>query len=886
MTSMINKYYHYCCFGVYLAVCAILPIWHFPFAPAIAIFGLLGLSILLYTTRPSDLLRTAIRWPLFVWVFIMMWLYWVINFLLIAHVPTSEWLTTNFLSEDGKIFFAYLPIFIVPILFSKLSQRASWGLVVFMIVIVSLAGLAITQYYFEFLIPGFSQRQQLVLFGGEIGRALLAGLRQQNAAAALLLLPASLAVCYGIFSKSRWRLWSVPIAAILVWAIVLTISRSGVIGLAVSITTILAWLILNKPQYGWLRKITIFVMATAAIYAALLISVNLVPSFRTKVAQVETASTVTSSSIAKRPVVQTSPSANLNTGPTDGGSNKQTVNEDQSDPSQKLELASNLSSRLTLWSKALDDVIKAPLFGIGLTRYNDIGASTLNLAPGLVQTVGGHVINNDAHAHNSFLHLWAETGTVGLLLFISYYLLLLKHVYGRLSRATNAIAKTFHLAILSSLLGLIAASLFEHNLAAPSVMFGYTVFWGFYALSDHKLFGGIDNSPPSNNLRLLWLSHRANMGGAEKVLLSYLTHSKISRDRIRVVTLEEGPLVDQLRQLGYQVEVMLAQTGFVNVDRQQAGLRIWLRQAMALPYLIWQLAAYVRSERIDLIIGNSTKADLIGAIVARLCGKPFIVRLHDTIEVGEFNRKTYYLLMLIFTYGVDHFLSVSHIVDQSLAHMGIPPSRRHVIYNGIEFRPSPKGLSILAKHKGPTVAILSRLIRHKGQHQVIKIWPEVLRQHPQAKLFIVGAGLFDNERYDVELEKLVADMNLGQSVVFTGFIQDISAIQADADLVIQPSLNPDPLPTALIEAIAQGTYVIASNAGGSKEIILDQSLGQLYSPDDTQTLAKYINNRLANLQAKLSNAKSLAKFKQRFSIEAYVDTMDQAITQIGTKHGT
>lgn len=796
--------------------------------------------------------------------------------MLIANVPINEWLQPDFLSEDGKIFMAYLPIFIVPLLFYKLNLKPRWGIMVFFVVTIILALLAIIQYYLEFRIPGFDARQQLVLFGGEVGRSLLAGLRQQNATAAFLLFPTLFAVVQTFITKRIW-IWGTA-ALTLLTAIVLTISRSGAVGLSVGISILLVMAILKSRtiHHRW-HKLVFLAVALVVTNFVLYLAVISVPSFKAKIVQVESLPGQTSKQSLQ---------------PGEESPSPPTLNKESSppaaltDPEPTPVIAGNLSSRLYLWQKAINDVATAPIFGVGITRYNDRHYTTESLIPGITRSTGGEIINNDAHAHNSFLHIWAEAGTLGLGLFLAFWLLVLWKIYGRIRRRESKQGMAFHLAVLGSVMGLMASSLFEHNMAAPSVMFTYSFLLGFYALPGDRAMGFNSNFSTHNTEgRILWLNHRAALGGGEKILLTYLLSSKIDKDKFRVVTFENGALVDTLREHGYRVKVLEADNRFVSIDRNRAGFSSWLAQGRVLVGLIWQLISYIKSEDISLVIGNSSKADMVGVFSARISGRPMAVRLHDTVRIGEFNRKTYYLLKLLFVAGVDYFMSVSKVVDDSLATMGVPQERRQVIYNGIEppklaSSTSLKSRTLPGGKGGLRVAVFSRLIRHKGQHVVVKLWPKVLMMHPEAKLYLVGGALFDTEGYDEYLRDLVSQLGLNKSVIFTGFIDNVSSALRETDVLVQPSLNPDPLPTSIIEAVWHGVYVIASDSGGAKEILTNSKLGSLYAWKDSNELLRLIIQALKSHPSTHRLPSPRSNFAQTFSIQAYVLNMDEAVLQL------
>jgi PEP-CTERM/exosortase A-associated glycosyltransferase len=129
----------------------------------------------------------------------------------------------------------------------------------------------------------------------------------------------------------------------------------------------------------------------------------------------------------------------------------------------------------------------------------------------------------------------------------------------------------------------------------------------------------------------------------------------------------------------------------------------------------------------------------------------------------------------------------------------------------------------------------------EGVDNLVNALPVVLQAVPTAKLFIAGGG-----RQEAALHGLVADLGLESNVVFAGRVAhgDISACYAAADLMAYPRL-PDRLtnmvtPLKPLEAMAQGTLVIASDVGGHRELISDGVTGVLFEAGSPEDLARKI----------------------------------------------
>jgi len=145
------------------------------------------------------------------------------------------------------------------------------------------------------------------------------------------------------------------------------------------------------------------------------------------------------------------------------------------------------------------------------------------------------------------------------------------------------------------------------------------------------------------------------------------------------------------------------------------------------------------------------------------------------------------------------------------------------------------------------VTTVGRLQQWKGQHVALAAAVRVVREFPQARFLIVGDALFGIEKeYPQRLRSLVRELGLGDRVMMLGHRNDIPAILAASDVVLVPSINPEPFGIVTIEAMAAGKPVVASNAGGSLEILTHGDTGLLVPPNSPDALAEAIMQLLAN----------------------------------------
>ncbi len=148
--------------------------------------------------------------------------------------------------------------------------------------------------------------------------------------------------------------------------------------------------------------------------------------------------------------------------------------------------------------------------------------------------------------------------------------------------------------------------------------------------------------------------------------------------------------------------------------------------------------------------------------------------------------------------------------------------------------------------KHPIIATIGRISPTKGQDIFLKAFREVLKIKPFARCWIVGTPSVGKEDYLSELELIVKRYGLENTVEFMGFRNDIPALLAKINILVQASRIPESFGRSIIEAQARGVYVVTSDIGGFREIIQDGKTGFLFPLEDDKSLGKILIKILKN----------------------------------------
>ena len=265
-----------------------------------------------------------------------------------------------------------------------------------------------------------------------------------------------------------------------------------------------------------------------------------------------------------------------------------------------------------------------------------------------------------------------------------------------------------------------------------------------------------------------------------------------------------------------------------------------------------------RAARYDVLYANSQKAFVLAALAARWSGRALIWHLHDIIDSAHFGAAQRRLQIGLANRWTTRVVVPSSAAARAFIAAGGRPELVQVVANGLEMSPSPSPPSraALGLPEGPLFGVFSRLAPWKGQHVAL----EALADLPGAQCVIVGSALFDEGAYEAQLRAQAAQPAFAGRVHFLGQRADIGALMQAVDVVVHPSIHPEPFGRTLVEAMRVGRPVIATDTGAAAEILEGGRAGSLVPPSDALALATTLRHLLQHPDpAKLAYAEARAR---------------------------
>lgn len=324
----------------------------------------------------------------------------------------------------------------------------------------------------------------------------------------------------------------------------------------------------------------------------------------------------------------------------------------------------------------------------------------------------------------------------------------------------------------------------------------------------------------------------------------------------------------------------------------EAGVETWPRQLMKL-YLpegravARQVARDAASRNVAVVHTFHFKSDWMGPGVARALRCPLVSSRRDLGFHRNALRQAVYLFV---KRRVDAFIAPSEAVrDVMIRQDRLKPDRVHVIYNGldrarfeVEYNRAEARETLALPAEGPIIGMVSGFRPIKDHPTLLNAMCRVAEAHPNAHLALVGEGTEEQT-----LRTMTRDLGLSDRVTFTGPSNDVPRALAAMDIFVLSS-HSEGMSNAIIEAMAAGLPVVASDVGGNAECVVDGATGYIVPHDDVGTLADRLNHLLSEpVTAKALGEAGRQRVADLFDVEAMVRRtadMYDALTGRGTDH--
>ncbi len=380
-----------------------------------------------------------------------------------------------------------------------------------------------------------------------------------------------------------------------------------------------------------------------------------------------------------------------------------------------------------------------------------------------------------------------------------------------------------------------------------------------------------------NKINISFIIDHLDIGGTETQLLTLI--KGMDRDRFNPIVIclkERGKIAQQIQHLGFKVYLASSSS-------------IMLPKIVERLLMVWKIFRLLKRHRTHVAQTYLLTANIFGTVAARLARVPVICSSERSIINTDYKdlpgRNKVFRWV---SRWIDVVFGNSRLVADYLQQtVKIPVEKVRYIYNGValdrfkngssyDFR---KELSLSPETK--LIGKIARLVEQKNHPLLFEAIRILKKDHDNFKVILAGDG-----PYRGHLEKLAKEMGLEYTVFFLGNRTDMEKILPALDMVVQSS-NFEGLPNAIMEAMSASKPVVATDAGGTHELIIHSETGYLVPCNDPVLLARKISVLLddSELMTQMGE-KGFEHIQKFFSEKRLIETTEKMYIELfETKSG-
>ena len=282
----------------------------------------------------------------------------------------------------------------------------------------------------------------------------------------------------------------------------------------------------------------------------------------------------------------------------------------------------------------------------------------------------------------------------------------------------------------------------------------------------------------------------------------------------------------------------------------------------------WELSRFIDREQVRIVQTFFESSDLWAGLVTKLGSDAKLI--WSRRDMGILRARKHRIGYRLLAGLPDAVMAVSeqvrrHVIEQD----GIDPPRVETIYNGFDLSRWPPAGSGVPQTGKRVVATVGNIRHVKGHDILVEAAARVVAELPEVS-FAVAGGVLD-PAYFATLQGRIAELGLGGHFRFAGNLDDPRSFLRDAEVFVLPSRS-EGFSNAIVEAMAAGLPVVATDVGGNAEAVQNGVSGTIVPPEQPRALADALLRMLRQPEAaRAMGAEGKRLVAERFTTEAMLD---------------
>ena len=353
--------------------------------------------------------------------------------------------------------------------------------------------------------------------------------------------------------------------------------------------------------------------------------------------------------------------------------------------------------------------------------------------------------------------------------------------------------------------------------------------------------------------KILYIITSLGLGGAEKLLLYYLINLDKSKYSLNVCCLREKP--DDL---------------YPEIAKYATVINLKIKNKFN-PLAVLYILRLIKTIRPDIIHTHLFQPRVYTSIAHLFYTKPVLItQKHSIVNLKKHNVFIFFEMISIRLNK--KVIAISESVKKSLTRYAFTPENKiFVLPNCIDYHKFNHTMLPEVRVNGKEIVIgtVGRLEPEKGLNYLLLAMKFILTRFPTAKLEIIGDGSAQNE-----LKNLSKKLEISNSVNFFGKFVDVIPFYNRMDIFVLPSIL-EGFGIVLLEAMAAGVPIVATNVDGIREVVINMKSGLLVPPKNPQAIADAVIRLIDNPQLSKRLAEEALKRAKEFDVKEHVLKLDK-----------